>query len=111
MAPLYDVTSYAPYLKKGEAVRGSMKVGRNWQVRDVTVEDWVSVGLSLGLEAGEAVDRVEHLRKGLPEAVMAAAVSASTPFVKDARRVAAAVARQRHLKTPRLPRAPRAHRT
>jgi len=111
MAPLYDVASYAPYLTKGEAVRGSMKVGRNWQVRDVTVEDWVSVGLSLGLEAGEAVDRVEHLRKGLPEAVMAAAVSASTPFVKDARRVAAAVARQGHLKAPRLPRAPRAHRT
>lgn len=111
MAPLYDVASYAPYLEKGEAVRGSMKVGRNWPVRDVTVEDWVSVGFSLGLEAGEAVDRVERLRKSLPEAVMEAAAAAPTPFVKDARRVATAVARQGHLKAPRLPRAPRAHRT
>lgn len=85
MAPLYDVASYAPYLKKGETVRSSMKVGRSWQVRHVTIEDWVSVGLSLGLDAQEAVDRVERLRGGLPEAVTAAAEAASAPFVKDAR--------------------------
>lgn len=105
LAPLYDVASYAPYLKRGEAVRSSMKVGRTWLVRDVTVEDWVAVGLSLGLEATEAVDRVERLRTGLPEAVLAAAEAAPAPFVEDARRVATAVARQVHLRAPRLPRA------
>ena len=109
LAPLYDVASYAPYLQKGEVVRSSMRVGRNWQVRDVTVEDWASVGLSLGLEDGEAVDRVERLRKSLPEAVMAAAAAAPAPFAKDAHRVAAAIARQRHLTAPRLPRAPHGH--
>ena len=107
LAPLYDVASYAPYLKTGEAVRSSMKVGRHWHVRDVTVEDWVAVGLSLGLEANDAVDRVERLRRGLPEAVLAAAEEAPVSFVEGARRVAAAVARQGHLKLPRLPREPR----
>ena len=105
LAPLYDVASYAPYLKRGEAVRSSMKVGRTWLVRDVTVEDWVAVGLSLGLEATEAVDRVERLRTGLPDAVLAAAEAAPAPFVENARRVATAVARQVHLRAPRLPRA------
>lgn len=47
-----------------------MKVGRAWLVRDVIVKGWVAVGLSLGLEATEAVDRVERLRAGLPEAVL-----------------------------------------
>ncbi|MCK0113463.1 type II toxin-antitoxin system HipA family toxin [Ornithinimicrobium sp. F0845] len=107
MAPLYDVASYAPYLKRGEAVRSSMKVGRHWHVRDVTVEDWVAVGHSLGLEAPEAVDRVERLRTGLPEVVLAAAEAAPAPFVEEARRVADAVAAQGHLKVPRLPREPR----
>ena len=107
LAPLYDVASYAPYLKTGEAVRSSMKVGRTWLVRDVTVEDWVAVGLSLGLEATEAVDRVERLRTGLPEAVFAATEAAPAPFVQDARRVATAITRQTHLRAPRLPRASR----
>lgn len=98
LAPLYDVASSAPYLMKGEAVRGSMKVGRTWLVRDVTVEDWVAVGRSLGLEATEAVDRVERLRTGLPEAVLAAAEAAPAPFVEDARRVATAITRQVHLR-------------
>jgi len=31
LAPLYDVASYAPYLKQGESLRSSMKVGKNWQ--------------------------------------------------------------------------------
>lgn len=110
LAPLYDVASYAPYLKKGEAVRSSMKVGRHWQVRDVTVEDWVAVGRCLGLDATQAVDRVERLRKGLPEAVLAAATAAPAPFIEGAHRVAEAVARQRHLSVPRLPRGDRPHR-
>ncbi|MGC5585624.1 HipA domain-containing protein [Ornithinimicrobium sp. W1665] len=110
LAPLYDVASYAPYLKRGEAVRSSMKVGRTWLVRDVTVEDWVAVGLCLGLEATEAVDRVERLRTGLPEAVLAAAEAAPAPFAEDARRVATAVTRQGHLRAPRLPRASQATR-
>lgn len=42
LAPLYDAASYAPYLQPGEAVHSSMKVGHSWQVRDVTVEDWVA---------------------------------------------------------------------
>lgn len=82
-----------------------MKVGRTWLVCDVTVEDWVAVGLSLGLEATEAVDRVERLRTGLPEAVPAAAEAAPAPFADDARRVATAVARQVYPRAPRLPRA------
>lgn len=103
LAPLYDVPSYAPYLKTGEAVRSSMKVGRTWLVRDVTVDDWVAVGLSLGLEATEAVDRVERLRTGLPEAVLAAAEAAPAPFVEVARRVATAIARQTHLRASAPP--------
>ncbi|MEO7421366.1 MAG: hypothetical protein ABIU87_03095 [Ornithinibacter sp.] len=49
LAPLYDAASYAPYLKPGEAMRSSMKVGRAWQVRDVSVEDWVDVATALEL--------------------------------------------------------------
>lgn len=63
----------------------------------------VAVGLSSGLEATEAVDRVERPRTGLPGAVLAAAEAAPAPFAEDARRVATAVARQGHLRAPRLP--------
>lgn len=104
LAPLYDAASYAPYLKAGEAVHSSMKVGRAWQVRDVTVEDWVAVANALEVPPDLALSRVEHLRTGLPDAVKEAADQAPAPFRKDARRVAAAVARQRHLNVPRLPR-------
>ncbi|MDN5796242.1 MAG: HipA domain-containing protein [Intrasporangium sp.] len=103
LAPLYDAASCAPYLKPGEAVRSSMRVGRAWQVRDVTVEDWVSVAAALEVQPEQALSRVEHLRTGLPETVAEAADQAPAPFKKDARRVAAAVSRQRHLHIPRLP--------
>lgn len=69
VAPLDDAASYAPYLKRGEAVRGSMKVERSWEVRDVSVEDWVDVGAALGLAPDGALTRVERLRTGLPDAV------------------------------------------
>ena len=105
LAPLYDVASYAPYLKEGESPRSSMKVGKNWQVRDVTVEDWTQVGAALGLGLDEALERVERFRQGLPDALAAAAATAPGPFLKDAQRVAKAVARQGHLKAVRLPRA------
>jgi serine/threonine-protein kinase HipA len=107
LAPLYDAASYAPYVRRGEAVRSSMKVGASWEVRDVTVEDWLDVASSLQLEPGSALEKVERLRKGLPDAMTAAADSAPSPFRKDAQQVAAAVARQGHLRTPRLPRARR----
>jgi len=105
LAPLYDVASYAPYLKEGESSRSSMKVGKNWQVRDVTAQDWAQVGAALGLDPDEALERVERLRQGLPDALAAAAATAPGPFLKDAQRVAKAVARQGHLKAVRLPRA------
>jgi serine/threonine-protein kinase HipA len=104
MAPLYDAASYAPYLRRGEAARSSMKVGAHWEVRDVTVEDWLDVASALDLEPDFALERVERLRKALPDAATAAADLASPPFKKDAQRVAGAIARQRHLHTPRLPR-------
>ena len=105
LAPLYDVASYAPYLKEGESPRSSMKVGKNWQVRDVTAQDWAEVGAALGLDPDEALERVDRLRQGLPDALAAAAATAPGPFLKDAQRVAKAVARQGHLKAVRLPRA------
>src|SRR5690606_32256291 len=105
LARLYDVASYAPYRKRGDSRPSTMKVGRSWLVRDVTIEDWEAVGRSQCLESTEAVDRVERLRTGLPEAVLAAAEAAPAPFVEDARRVATAVTRQVHLRAPRLPRA------
>ena len=107
MAPLYDSASYAPYLRPGEVARSSMKVGEHWEVRDVTVEDWVAVGTALGLDDDVALARIEKLRTGLPDAVMRAADQAPPLFNKDAHRVAAAVARQKHLHVPRLPRARR----
>jgi len=107
LAPLYDVASYAPYLKAGEAVRSSMKVARAWQVRDVTVEDWVDVATALELDSDLALNRVESLRTGLPDAVAEAADAAPPSFRKDAHRVATAVGRQRHLHVPRLPHARR----
>jgi len=105
LAPLYDVASYASYLKQGESLRSSMKVGKNWQVRDVTVEDWTQVGAALGLDPDEALERVQRFRQGLPDALADAAATAPVPFLKDAQRVAKAVARQSHLKAVRLPRA------
>ncbi len=107
LAPLYDVASYAPYLRRGEASRSSMKVGRAWQVRDVTVEDWSDVGVSLGLDPDDALSRVDRLRTGLSDAAVAAADEAPELFRRDAHRVADAVARQGHLRAPRLPRATR----
>ncbi|NLG23648.1 MAG: type II toxin-antitoxin system HipA family toxin [Actinomycetales bacterium] len=107
LAPLYDVASYAPYLRLGEALRSSMKVGEHWEVRDVTVRDWVAVGAALGLDDDKALERVENLRNNLPDAVVQAADQAPAPFSKDAHRVAAAVARQKHLHVPRLPQARR----
>ncbi|KGN38936.1 type II toxin-antitoxin system HipA family toxin [Knoellia aerolata] len=107
LAPLYDAASYAPYLKPGEVVHSSMKVGKAWQVRDVTVEDWVEVATALELAPDYALDRVEHLRTGMAGAVSEAADQAPAPFAKAARQVATAVAKQRHLRVPRLPRARR----
>jgi serine/threonine-protein kinase HipA len=105
LAPLYDVASYASYLKQGESLRSSMKVGKNWQVRDVTAQDWTQVGAALGLDPDEALERVERFRQGLPDALADAAATAPGPFLKDAQRVAKTVARQGHLKEVRLPRA------
>lgn len=107
MAPLYDVASYALYLKQGEVVKTSMKVGAHWEVRDVTVQDWVSVGAALGLGGEAALARVEKLRTDLPDAVMQAAGQAPQPFGREAHRVATAIARQKHLHVPRLPQARR----
>jgi len=109
-APLYDVASYAPCLKQGESLRSSMKVGKSWQVRDVTAQDWTQVGTALGLDLDKALERVERFRQGLPDALADAAATAPEPFVKDAQRVAKAVARQVHLKAVRLPRASPSHR-
>lgn len=107
LAPLYDAASYAPYLKPGEPVHSSMKVGKAWQVRDVTVEDWLEVAAALELEPDYAMGRVEYLRTGVAGAVREAADQAPTPFRKAARQVATAVAKQGHLRVPRLPRARR----
>jgi serine/threonine-protein kinase HipA len=105
LAPLYDVASYAPYLRQGESLRSTMKVGKNWHVQDVTVQDWTQVGAALGLDQDDALARVERLRQGLPDALAAAAATAPGPFLKDALRVAKAVASQGHLRAVRLPRA------
>lgn len=105
LAPLYDEASYAPYLKPGEAVRSSMKVGGAGQVRDVSVEDWVDVATALELHPKLALDRAESLRTRLPDAVAQAADTAPPSFKKDAHRLAAAVACQRHLHVQRLPHA------
>lgn len=104
LAPLYDVASYAPYLRKGEPARSSMKIGGSWHVRDMTGQDWSDVGTSLGLDPDDALARVEHLRKALPGAVAAAAAQAPEPFRKDAIRIADLVARQGHLRAPHLSR-------
>jgi serine/threonine-protein kinase HipA len=72
---------------------------------DVTAQDWTQVGAALGLHPGEALERVERFRQGLPDALADAAATAPGPFLKDAQRVATAVARQGHLKAVRLPRA------
>lgn len=100
LAPLYDVASYAPYLRTGEAARSSMKIGDTWSVRDVTAHDWADVGATLGLDADDAVARVARLRGGLPDALAAAADAAPAAFRKDARRIADSVARQAQLGTP-----------
>jgi serine/threonine-protein kinase HipA len=84
-----------------------MKVGASWEVRGVTVEDWLDVASSLQLEPDAALAVVEPLRKGLPDAVATAADAAPSPFRKEAQKVAAAVGRQRHLHAPRLARARR----
>ncbi len=97
MAPLYDVASYAPYLQPGEVTRSSMKIGRSWTARDASAEDWSAVGASLGLDRDDALSRVERLRRGLPDAVAAAAEEAPAAFLPEARRVAQAVSRQSHL--------------
>lgn len=98
LAPVYDMASYAPYLEPGEVARSSMKIGRTWTAREATAEDWSDVGASLGLDRDDALSRVEHLRRGLPDAVVAAAEEAPEAFLPEARRVAHAVARQGHLR-------------
>ena len=98
LAPLYDVASYAPYLREGEAVRSSMKVGRHWLVRDVTAQDWAEVGGVLGLDKEESLARVERLRRGLPDALADSASAAPPPFRKAAGRLVAAVMRLPHLR-------------
>lgn len=102
LAPLYDVASYAPYLRSGEALRSSMKVGQHWHVRDATVQDWAEVGAALGLDSEQSLARVERLRQALPDALASAAATAPSSFRKDAQRFAGGVARQRHL-TNKLP--------
>lgn len=107
LAPLYDVASYAPYLQRGEAVRSSMKVGKHWEVRDVTVQDWVDVAAALALGKDEALGRVERLRQGLPGALQAAAAGIPGHFRQDADRIADTVSRQRHLTSAGLSQAVR----
>jgi serine/threonine-protein kinase HipA len=101
LAPLYDVASYAPYARDGDPLRSSMRVGRHWRLRDVTAADWTEVGAALGLARDESLERVERLRRDLPEAVLAAAATAPRAFRKDAERVARVIAHKDHLQTTR----------
>ena len=96
LAPLYDAASSAPYVKTGEAVRSSMKVGRAWQVRDVTAEDWVGVATALAAPRELALSRVEHLRTGLPDAVKQAADQAPAPATPRLSHETRDVLRQTH---------------
>lgn len=110
LAPLYDLASYAPYLRPGELLTSSMKIGTSWHVRDMTADDWGHVGAALGLSHEQAVARVEQFRADLPAALQDAAASAPPAFTSEALRIADAIAGQPHLRPRPLARAPRRRR-
>ncbi len=110
LAPLYDSASYAPYLRPGELLTSSMKIGTSWHVRDMTADDWGHVGAALGLSHEQAVARVEQFRADLPAALQDAAAAAPPAFTSEALRIADAIAGQPHLRPRPLARAPRRRR-
>jgi serine/threonine-protein kinase HipA len=78
MAPLYDVASILPY----DADRGSksaMRVGKSWELAKISASDWRSAAAALGIDAAPALERVDVLRKRIPEAFQTAAVAPSVP--------------------------------
>lgn len=87
MAPLYDTATGLPYYDPYE-MKSAMKVGSNWQLTSVTVNDLTKVGERLGLQSEEARHIAQNLKDGIPEAFDRAAKEAPEGVSVAARNIA-----------------------
>lgn len=78
-APLYDVASYLTYDAEPGA-QSAMKIGSTWDMANVTNRDWAAVGRKLGLSEDDALERVDRIRRQLPEMIHQVA---SEPGIPD----------------------------
>ncbi len=90
LAPLYDVSSAAPYRFPGPA-KSAMKIGEHWDMRRMSKRDWASVARKLDLDPERGVERAAELRVNAPRALHEA-VSQLPPQMRDrATRIARAI--------------------
>jgi serine/threonine-protein kinase HipA len=67
-APLYDLTTYAPYKSDGQVTRSAMKVGGEYRFSAIGDEQCLSAARALGVETEDATEILRHIRSGLVNA-------------------------------------------
>lgn len=71
-APLYDLTTYAPYKSDGQVTRSAMKVGGEYRFSAIGDEQCLSAARALGVETEDATEILRHIRSGLVDAFVQA---------------------------------------
>lgn len=92
LAPLYDVSSAAPYAFDGPAV-GAMRIGAHWVLREIGPSDWARVARRLRLDRDTALGRVQSIYAAVPAAFASAAAGLPESLRARAASIADAVAR------------------
>ncbi|TWD81615.1 serine/threonine-protein kinase HipA [Kribbella amoyensis] len=78
LAPLYDMASILPYDRE-PGPQSAMKIGRTWDLGQVTDKDWAIVGARLAIPEDESVARARDLRARVPEVFAQAAEEPAVP--------------------------------
>jgi serine/threonine protein kinase HipA of HipAB toxin-antitoxin module len=70
LAPLYDIASYLPYdVPPWHDVRLAMRVHNEYQIKRITLHDWLRMGRKAGFDDDTVVERIRSIIARLPDAV------------------------------------------
>lgn len=70
LAPLYDIASYLPYdAPPWHDVRLAMRVHNEYQIKRITLHDWLRMGRKAGLDDDMVVERIRSILARLPDAI------------------------------------------
>lgn len=92
LAPLYDVSSAAPYAFDTPA-ESALKIGEHWVMREISESDWVKTARRLGIAPDWALGRVTALRRQVAGAFQAEADALPASLQDRGHAIASAVER------------------